>query len=143
MAKATLDEARKKKILKLAREGKTEEQIAEEVGVCRKTLLNWRKADPSYEEEVRKAKDEADEKVVHALYKKCLGFEHGGKYYPPDITAIALWLCNRRPSEWKNRREYVANNANANLNITPEQSALGTEYLKSAQEFFKEFGKKK
>lgn len=59
---------------------------------------------------------EADAQVAYALLRRATGFyeveekekemygkrwvERTKKYYPPDIAAITLWLCNRRAETW-------------------------------------------
>ena len=47
-----------------------------------------------YNEDGRKVKER--EKIEYAEYDE---------YFPPDVTAQIFWLKNRKPDEWRDRRE--------------------------------------
>ena len=90
--------------------GGTNDQIADALGVSPKTLQNIRKRDADIDAAVKRGKDKADLQVVAALYKKAIGYDtldKSGKavWMPGDTTAMIFWLKNRRPNEWKDRKD--------------------------------------
>ena len=95
--------------------GGTNEQIAAVLGVSEGTLFNCRKRDVKLDEAVKRGKDKADLQVVSALYKKAIGYDtldKGGKtvWMAGDTTAMIFWLKNRRPAEWKDRKDWGIGN---------------------------------
>jgi transposase-like protein len=81
-----------------ARDGLTDEQIAHNMGIRRETLWSWRKQYPNIDNALKKTKEVVDREVENALYKKaCEG----------DTTAMIFWLKNRRPNDWRDKRENV------------------------------------
>jgi transposase-like protein len=79
-----------------ARDGLTDEQIAHNMGINRDTLYTWKKKYPDISEALKKTKDVVDREVENALYKKAL---------EGDTTAMIFWLKNRRPNDWRDKRE--------------------------------------
>lgn len=103
-----------------ARDGLSDEQIADKMGIALSTFYDWRKKFSEFSEALKKSKDIADIHVENALYKRALGYaveevrikeEYGEvservttiKHVPPDVGAIALWLKNRRPDKWRDK----------------------------------------
>lgn len=115
-----------------AREGLTEEEIAENMGISRSTLSEWKNKYPDISDTLKKNKEIADARVEDALFKKALGevkkvlrpikvkevkYDNGKKvsekerielveeeiYIPPDTTAQIYWLKNRKKETWKDR----------------------------------------
>lgn len=126
--------------VRLSREGKTVEEIADVVGVSKRTLQNWMGKDTDLMLAVREARQVADELVEAALFSRALGYSHEEikhfahegvvsdkrtviKHYPPDTTAIMFWLRNRNPKKWKEKTEGDVNvNNSVNLStLTDEQ----------------------
>lgn len=122
------------KIQGWARDGLTEEQIAHNMGIRRSTLSEWKKKFPDILDSLKQGKEVVDREVENALLNKALGFrvtvkksykvkdiiyENGRKiketekiemvdeeqYIPPDTTAQIFWLKNRKPNEWRDKRE--------------------------------------
>jgi hypothetical protein len=140
--------------LRLIKEGKTEDEIASIVGVCRRTLNNWKGEHPELLYAVREARMAADELVEISLYRRALGYSHpeekiiqtrdGGidhavitKHYPPDTTAAMFWLRNRQPKRWKEKTEgdVTVNNNVSTGSLTDEQlDAKIAAMLKKAKE---------
>ncbi len=105
----------------LARNGLTDKEIAEKIGICEKTLDNWKNEYPEFLLSIKKGKEEPDNQVEQALFKRALGYEHPEddikayegkiiitptiKHYPPDTAAAFIWLKNRRPEKWRDRKE--------------------------------------
>jgi hypothetical protein len=79
-----------------ARDGLTDEQIAHNMGVGVRTLYEWKEKYPQIAQSLKKTKEVVDRQVENALYKKaCEG----------DTTAMIFWLKNRRPNDWRDKRE--------------------------------------
>ncbi len=67
------------------------------ISTSRMTLRRAVEADAALAERVEDARAQADEVVIHSLYTKATV----GK----DTTAMIFWLKNRRPDEWRDRRD--------------------------------------
>lgn len=111
------------RILDLARQGKTEEQIADLVGISRGTLQNWKGAHPDFLIALKASRRVADELVEAALFERACGYRHPAvkffydsesgaivsqeytEHYPPDTTACIFWLKNRNRKRWRDRQE--------------------------------------
>ena len=106
-----------------ARDGLSDEQLADKMGICTSTFYAWKNKYPEISEALKEGKDVADRKVENALYKRACGFEFEEvtterdeingkmitkrvtKFYPPDPTSMIFWLKNRKPDEWRDKRE--------------------------------------
>lgn len=107
------------------RNGLSEEQIAKNFGISYNTFKRAKK-DPEYGELITAAliqtKDVVDMQVENMLYKRAMGYEYDEvkeeyesgilvkrtvtkKVVVPDTSAQIFWLKNRKPSEWRDRRE--------------------------------------
>ena len=101
-----------------ARDGLTDEQIANNMGVRRETLYDWKKKHPNISNALKKGKEVVDIQVENALLKRALGYEYTEekveisekdgkkvvqtvKHVAPDTTAQIFWLKNRRPEKWR------------------------------------------
>lgn len=113
------------KIEAWARNGLTEEQIASNIGVGRSTLWQWKKKNEDVYNALRRGKEVVDIQVENALLKRALGYEveeekitqevvdgvmrkkveKTKKVVMPDVTAQIYWLKNRKPEDWRDRRE--------------------------------------
>jgi len=73
---------------------------AKAVGVSRQTILNHIKEDEKFHKAVDEAEMDANEVVEDALYKAaCSG----------NIVAIQVWLYNRDPLHWTDKRNIQVN----------------------------------
>lgn len=105
-----------------ARDGLTDEQIAENIGIKRPTLYDWKKKYSDISDALKRGKQVIDRKVENALLKRALGYEYTEvtkeltesgmtvtkeviKQQVPDTTAQIFWLKNRKPKEWRDRKE--------------------------------------
>lgn len=108
-----------------ARDGLTDEQIAKNIGINRDTLYRWKKAYPDFSDALKRGKEVIDRQVENALLKRALGytydevtFEDGvevkrvRKQVVPDTTAQIFWLKNRKPEDWRDKREIVKDDDN-------------------------------
>ena len=125
MAKSKADEWLEQDKLTLlegwARDGLTDEQIANNIGISRSTLFEWRKNNQDISNALKKGKEVVDIEVENALLKRALGYTitlyeekvdkdgcvHNLKkdvHVPGDTTAQIFWLKNRKPKNWKDKQ---------------------------------------
>lgn len=115
-----------------AREGLTDEQIAHNMGICRDTLIQWKKKYSDISDTLKKGKEVVDLQVENALLKRALGYRYDEitmengietkrvtKEVVPDITAQIFWLKNRRPDKWRDKQDLQVSGA-----LETEQSKL-------------------
>ncbi len=136
MAKSKWPEVKEKLILVEAwcRDGLTEEQIANKLGISRATLEIYKKEHQDFLDTLKRGKEVIDIEVENALLKKVTGYNAEIKktfkvkevYYdneghrcekehlesaidevhiPADTTAQIFWLKNRKPKEWRDKQE--------------------------------------
>lgn len=139
-----------------ARNGLTDKQIANNIGITEQTLNNWKKSYPSFFESLKKGKEVVDIQVENALLKRALGYSYiettkelvtdydpeSGKAVgshlevtkevtkevQPDTTAQIFWLKNRKPESWRDKRDV---DLGGNLNVTNPYDELSVEELKA------------
>lgn len=113
----------KEKIISLAKAGKTNEQIADIIGVHVRTIENWQGKHKDLLWAVKEAKQLADELVEASLFSRAVGYSHKSvkvffdskslqtveheviEQYPPDVQAAMFWLKNRQPDQWREKTE--------------------------------------
>ncbi len=105
-----------------ARDGLTDQDIADNMHISVKTLYKWKRSYSDICDALRKNKDIADIKVENALYKRCIGYKYTEhviemngkgvrstkkteKEMPPDVVACLIWLKNRKPKVWRDKQE--------------------------------------
>ena len=105
-----------------ARDGLTDEQIAENIGINVCTLYDWKNKYPNIADALKDGKDVADRQVENALFKSALGYTFDEvtkelkddelvvtkvvhKEVQPNTTAQIFWLKNRKRAEWRDRVE--------------------------------------
>lgn len=103
-----------------ARDGLTDEQIAQKIGIRRSTFYEWLNKHPVISDAIKKGKAPVDFEVENALLKRALGYDYeevvtevygDGKkhvkkikrHVPPDVGAAAFWLKNRKSSMWRDK----------------------------------------
>lgn len=121
-----------KQAFKLAELGATDKQIADFFNVTEQTLNNWKEKHPNFFESLKAGKQSIDDAVERSLFQRALGGytlretkrryavtvdEDGNesrtqsaeevieKNIGPDTTACIFWLKNRRPDDWRDKRE--------------------------------------
>nr|DAZ00619.1 MAG TPA: terminase small subunit [Caudoviricetes sp.] len=100
-----------------ARDGLTDVQIAENMGIRRGTLYDWCKKYPDISDTLKKGKEVVDRQVENALLKRALGYKYDEVTYEngtetkrvtkevvPDTTAQIFWLKNRKRDIWADRQ---------------------------------------
>lgn len=160
-----------------AREGYTNKMIAERMNITHKTLWMWCTKSEQLREAINEGKEIADYKVENALFKAALGYEttevksyismkpdkQGNrtvrvektvKQVAPNVTAIAMWLNNRKPDEWKRNRDNMLEFNDSDNNITvniiknselidgSEDKSIDKNSLKTNEEINTDKGKK-
>ena len=127
-----------------ARDGLTDKQIAENMGVAERTFTDWKKKFSAISAVLKKGKEVIDRQVENALLKRALGYEcvettkeltdlgltvtkQVTKQVAPDTTAQIFWLKNRKPQEWRDKKE---TEVNGNLNVNNPFSDLSVDELR-------------
>ena len=64
-----------------ARDGLTNEQIAQNIGIKQSTLYDWQKKYSEISEALKRGKDIIDRQVENALLKRALGYQYTEKTY--------------------------------------------------------------
>ena len=109
-----------------ARDGLTDEQISHNIGIHPSTLYDWQNKYSEIAEALKNGKEVVDRQVENALLKRALGYEYEEvkqiiekdemgkdrkriektiKRVVPDVTAQIFWLKNRKPNEWRDKRD--------------------------------------
>ena len=114
--------------------GATDAELAAAFSVTTTTIGNWKNQHPEFLAALKEGKQEADCTIAASLYERAKGYEYirqvpfkvkhvkydNGKRLseteevitvdvlekvPPETTAMIFWLKNRRPVEWRDRRD--------------------------------------
>lgn len=114
------------RIPKWRRDGLTEKQVAQKLGVAYSTLRVYRDQYSALAAALEKGKEELIEELEDSLYKRAKGYEYEEvkthiskdrdgnqktriekttKHMPPDTGALAFALKNLAPEKWKDRRQ--------------------------------------
>lgn len=111
-----------------ARDGLSNEQIAHNIGINKDTLYEWQKRFSDFSDALKKGKEVVDREVENALLKRAMGYEYDEvtqepvtdkdtgitemrvtkrvtKQIVPDVTAQIFWLKNRKPDEFRDKRD--------------------------------------
>ena len=130
-----------------ARNGLTDEQIAANIGISRSTLNEWKNRFSDISDTLKRGKEIVDIQVEDALLKRALGYTYKettreAQFNPqteqyemvvtkevtkevvPDTTAQIFWLKNRKPEEWRDKKD-VEHSGSVNNPF----AALSTEQL--------------
>lgn len=108
------------------RNGLTDEQIANNMGITRKTLYEWMNKYSDISDNLKIGKEDADLIVENALFKSACGYDYEEtteelkwdhktsswvmmvtkrqkKHMPASQTAQIFWLKNRRAENWRDK----------------------------------------
>lgn len=110
-----------------ARDGLTDEQIVGNMGIGYSTLQAWKSKYQDIQDSLKRGKEVVDVQVENALLKRALGYEFiettkepvegpdgdivlvttktVTKHVQPDTTAQIFWLKNRKPEDWRDKRD--------------------------------------
>ena len=126
-----------------ARDGLTNIQIAQNLGIGKTTFYKMVNEHPELAELLKKGKEIVDYEVENALLKRALGYKYEEKTYEtkynektgkqeerltkkvikevvPDTTAQIYWLNNRKPKQWRNKVELDEQNNKETLDKLDE-----------------------
>lgn len=113
-----------------ARDGLTDKEMCEKIGITQSTFYDWKNKFPEFSDALKRGKAPVDTKVENQLLKSALGFtvkvkvpfklkkkitkngegtveeeriEYADQeiYVKPETTAQIYWLSNRRPDKWR------------------------------------------
>ena len=135
-----------------ARDGLTDEQMAKNMGINRDTLRVWKKKYSGISGTLKRGKEVVDREVENALLKRALGYsftettrelrtnEETGekelvvtktvvKDIQPDTTAQIFWLKNRKPNEWRDKKD-VGVSGEITTNSNPYEGLTTAELKK-------------
>jgi hypothetical protein len=103
---------------RLCRNGATDTEVAEILGISWRTLYRWRNEHEGFAVALRAGKELADDRVERALYQRALGYTARAEkvvtrrghadpvvvshevHIPADVRAAIHWLAIRRPTLW-------------------------------------------
>lgn len=120
-----------------ARDGELNKDIAKRIGITHQTLCEWQSKYPEIQAALKRGKEVVDIEVENQLLQSAKGFyvtvrepmklrrvkqkQGEGRieeeyveyvdrqiYIPPNSTSQIFWLKNRKPAQWREKREYVA-----------------------------------
>ncbi|MCP4409350.1 MAG: hypothetical protein GY807_16675 [Gammaproteobacteria bacterium] len=111
-------------VRKLALLGCTDKQIADFFEIDESTINRWKKRHPAFCLSLREGKIVADAEVADSLYRRAKGETRAvekavkgpegiyeiitvKQHVPADPGAAKLWLTNRQPEKWRDKREHA------------------------------------
>lgn len=99
----------------------TDLELSEHFNVTLSTLKLWKSTHPDFSASVKLGKEPANARVEKSLYDRAMGYTaietdirvingkivktEVTKHYPPDPTALIFFLKNRKPKDWRDKRE--------------------------------------
>lgn len=105
----------------MVKRGATIAEIAELFGVSNRTIHLWQQTHDDFMRAFMQLDEAYDARIERSLAERALGytydavkvFQYQGQpvivpyreHVPPDLTAIRLWLANRKPEQWKEKQE--------------------------------------
>lgn len=111
-----------------ARNGLTDEQIAKNLGIAYSTFREYKNKHSALSAALKRGKEVVDIEVENALLKRALGYKYNEvtkelivdketeeeelkvtkvitKEVVPDTTAQIFWLKNRKPEDWRDKKD--------------------------------------
>lgn len=118
MAKSKWEQVKDKLVLVegWARDGLTDIQIAEKLGISKDTFYEYKKKYSDFSDSLKRGKEIVDYEVENALLNSALN---------GNVTAQIYWLNNRKPKQWRNKQDIAVSTDTPN----PFQG-LSTEELR-------------
>lgn len=133
-----------------ARDGLTDKQIASNTGVSYSTFREWVKKFPALSAPLKRGKDVVDRQIENAMVKNALGYQYDEvtresiwnddlkkfelrttkvvtKEVKADTTAQIFWLKNRKPLDWRDKKE---TELSGGVEVTNPYEGLTTEELR-------------
>lgn len=114
-----------------ARDGLSQKQIADNLGIGLTTLKDYRKKSPTISTALKKGREVSDYHVENALYQSAIN---------GNVTAMIFWLKNRKPNEWKDKKEPAEIEImKKDLELRERKLKLEEEKIKDLKNQFLEF----
>lgn len=114
-----------------AKDGLTQQQIANNLGIGLSTLKKYKKKSVAIETALKKGKEVADYEVENKLYQSAID---------GNVTAMIFWLKNRRPDKWKDKKEPTEIEImKKDLELRERKLKLEEEKIKDLKNQFLEF----
>ena len=101
-----------------ARDGLTDKQIAQNMGIGYSTLQTWKQEHQDIQDTLKKSKDVVDRMVENALFQNALS---------GNTTAQIFWLKNRKPEQWREKQNIEMS---GDMNVNNPFAELTTKELK-------------
>ena len=127
---------------KLCALGATDADLADFFAVSVRTVERWKCQHDEFCRALKVSKEVADQRVERSLYQRAIGYEtdamkifqYEGKevlvpyreQVQPDTTAAIFWLKNRKPEEWKDRKDVTSDNRHT---VSTEPVSAFAEFL--------------
>lgn len=125
----------------MAAMGATNEEIAEAMGISKRTILRWAKDHESFGKALAEGKGVSDAKVIRSLYQRATGYDYTEekkiveydkegnvkpvkvekttRHVPPDVAAQCFWLKNRQRQNWQDRpQDYLQGGGDNDTEVT-------------------------
>lgn len=129
-------------VYKLARDNKSNDEIADLLGIGARTFYDWLDRYPSFSQFYKKGLDAKLDKVELNLYQRASGMTYKEttktvvkgkkgedigkaevkevtKYLPPDVAAMCFILKTQRRDKWAERQEVDINDGSLTINVAP------------------------
>ncbi len=120
--------------------GATNEDIANAMGISKRTVIRWAKDHESFGKALIEGKNIANSKVIRSLYQRATGYDYSEekriveydkdgnmkpikveqikKHIPPDVAAQCFWLKNRERKDWQDRPQYIPSEGDNDTEVT-------------------------
>lgn len=115
-----------------AKNGLIDTQIAKNLGISKDSFYKYKNAYIAFSDALKRGKEIIDLEVENALLKRALGYKYEEitkepvknnptqlqitkqvtKEVLPDVTAQIFWLKNRRPEDWRDKKEIFSSGSN-------------------------------
>lgn len=129
-------------VYKLVRDNKSNDEIADLLGITFKTFYNWLDRYPSFLQCYKKGLASKLDKVELNLYQRASGMTYKEttktvvkgkkgedvgkaevkevtKFLPPDVAAMCFILKTQRRDKWAERQEVDINDGSLTINVAP------------------------
>ena len=129
-------------VYKLARDNKSNDEIADLLGIASKTFYNWMYRHPSFLQSYKKGLEAKLDNVELNLYQRAAGMTYKEtkktvvkgkdgnevgkaeitettKFIPPDVAAMCFILKTQRKDKWAERQEVDINDGSLTINVMP------------------------
>jgi hypothetical protein len=127
----------------MCRMGATNHELAAAFGVTTRTIISWTHKHKAFARACMLGKKAADDRVERSLYERAVGytfesekvFQHEGhvvraeivEHVPPDVSAAAKWLHNRRPERWREKQHIDVNASGLSITMATGEEARRQE----------------